>query len=328
MVSERLDISDDARGDYAEGCVENAKRYSNYIDETTHPYVSNISLPWPYIVIESYLGKCVQMLAGVLPYVRVVEEDDDSRQKAKAVEKDANMVLYKQKWPILAYNLYKQAFKFGTVFLLERPWELYKGEEMPVFSVMNWFKVWTNPNCLYMDDDDQYLIYETFIPQRSFKKFAGNPNYKNLTNVQAIESIEELHGEEEKSIRTYKGLADLKYDPYSKLVKTWVYWTNEDWHIVTNEDNVIRNGKNFLGKIPVKCIKPIPVEDEFYGMSILEQGKDLFAEASENRNQYNDAVNLMLNPQYIIGRNCDVKKTNITAKARAIKSMSRPAFGW
>jgi len=56
-------------------------------------------------VIESYLGKCVQMLAGVLPYVRVVEEDDDSRQKAKAVEKDANMVLYKQKWPILAYNL-------------------------------------------------------------------------------------------------------------------------------------------------------------------------------------------------------------------------------
>ena len=81
MVNERLNIADKGREEYAEQAIENEKLYRAYIDETSHPYLSNICLPWPYIIVESYLGKCIQMLAGMLPYVRVVEEDDDSTGK-------------------------------------------------------------------------------------------------------------------------------------------------------------------------------------------------------------------------------------------------------
>jgi len=82
MVMDRLSLADDdAVTDVVLNAVENEKLYHNYIDETENPFISNISLPWPYIVTESYLGKCIQVMAAVMPYVHVVEEDDDSRRR-------------------------------------------------------------------------------------------------------------------------------------------------------------------------------------------------------------------------------------------------------
>jgi hypothetical protein len=318
MVIDRLSLADDQRTDYAMRAVENEMLYNNYIDETTHPYLSNIALPWPYIIVESYLGKCIQMLAAVLPYVRIVEEDDDSRPKAKMVEKDVNMAFYYQKWPIFSYKIYKQAFKLGTVFILEKPWGFLNGREMPIFQPMNFYRTWVNPSVLDLDDEDAYLIYETYIPMNAFKSYKGNPNYKNLSKIKEHEG--DIKTTEEKEIQAFKNLSDVPYDKYSKLVKTHFYWSNDDFIVVTNDDNIIRNDNEhnegqFLGRIPVRKITPIPLEDEFYGMSILEQGKGLFSEVDENRNQYNDAVNLMLNPQWIIDRNAGIKKTTITARA-------------
>lgn len=314
MVQDRISFADDQRSDYAARAVENEMLYNNYIDETVHPYLSNIALPWPYTIVESYLGKCIQVLASILPYVRIVEEDDDSRQKAKMVEKDVNMCFYYQKWPIFSYKIYKQAFKIGTAFVLEKPWGFLNGREMPVFQPMNFYRTWVNPSILDLEDEDAYLIYETYIPLNSFKDYKGNTNYKNLSKIKVHEG--EIKTSEEKEIMAFKALSDVPADKHSKLVKTHFYWSLDDFIIVTNDDNVIRNDEsNFMGRIPVRKITPIPLEDEFYGMSILEQGKGLFSEINENRNQYNDAVNLMLNPQYVIDRNAGVKKTTITSRS-------------
>lgn len=314
MVLERKNIAHKGREEYENRAIDNEKLYSNYIDESTHPYLSNIALPWPYIIVESYLGKCIQMMAAVLPYVRVVEEDDDSRTKAKRVEKDINMTMYHQKWPLLAYNVYKQAFKYGTAFLMEKPWGVVGDREMPIFSLMNFFHTWINPTCIDMEDEDNFLIYETYVPKWSLMKLKGNPEYKNLNKIRVHDG--EIKSEGEKEIDAFKENPTLDIDPYSELVKVWTYWDMDKLIVLTNEDNVIRNGENFVGgAIPVKKITPIPVEGEPYGMSILEQGKDLFAEGNENRCQYNDAVNLLLNPQYIMDRNIGIKKTTIVAKS-------------
>ena len=300
MVMDRLSLADDGRTDVVLNAVENEKLYHNYIDETENPFISNISLPWPYIVTESYLGKCIQVMAAVMPYVHVVEEDDDSRPKARAVEKDANMVLYKQKWPVLSYNMYKQAFKYGTAWLLEKPWGVLDGSEMPLFSLANFFHVWVNPTILTLDDPDAYVIYETFVPKWYLKQmYTGNPNYKNLSKIETYTG--ERFTEEEQEIRAFKAQDSLSEDKYSDLVQILYYWSWNDFIVISNSDNVIRNdGENFLGKIPLRPIQPLPLDNEFYGMSILEEGKQLFAEANENRNQFNDAAWLMLNPQYIV----------------------------
>src|SRR4030067_73341 len=290
MVQERMKIADHGRQEYAANAIENEKYYINYIDETTHPYLSNIALPWPYIIVESYLGKCIQMLAAMMPYVRVVEEDDDSRPKAKAVEKDANMVLYLQRWPILAYNLYKQAFKYGTTFVLEQPWGNFEGREMPIFSIMNWFHTWVNPSSISLSEDDAFLIYEMFVPEKTLKRFKNNPNYKNIGKIETHDG--RIYTPEEEEIRSSKSMPVNMHDPYSKLVKVWYYWDNENMIFITNEENCIRNTDNMVGAIPWKVIKPIPIENEFYGMSILEEGKGLFTEAKRNRNQFNNAVTL------------------------------------
>jgi len=315
MVLERWDVADRAR-DITESAIENEKYYHNYIDETTHPYLSNIALPWPYIIVESYLGKCVQMLASQMPYVRVVEEDDDSRPKAKKVERDVNMTLYLQKWPIFSYNTYKQAFKYGTAFINEIPWGTLDGREMPLFQLMNFFNVWVNPSILNLMDDDAFLIYRSFAPLKNLRKLKGNENYKNLDKIKVYGG--DMLTEDEREIRSFKQLSELPFDKHSEMVEILTYWSNDELIIVTNEDNVIRSEDNFLGFIPIKAIRPIPVENEFYGMSILEQGKGLFSEANENRNQFNDAMNLMLNPQYVISRNSEVKRSSITSKPGGI----------
>lgn len=313
MVNDRLLLADNARQQYDQRAIENEQLYHNYIDETSHPYLSNISLPWPYIIVESYLGKCIQMLAAQMPYVRIVEEDDDSRPKARKVERDANMVLYRQKWPILAYNVFKQSFKYPCGFIYEKPWGSIKGMEMPLFVQMNWFHTWVNPSILDFEDDDAYVIWETFVPMSSLKAFEGNENYKNLSSIKAYDK--EIYQESEKTIRSFKNLPDYPVDQYSKLVQNWVYWDHENLIVITNGNNPIRVSDNFLGgHIPVKKITPLPVEDEFYGMSILEEGKDLFVEGNENRNQYNDAVNLMLNPQWIVSRSCEIKRSTIQSR--------------
>lgn len=320
MVRERFNISGNFQQESFQRAVENDKLYQNVIDEESNPFLSNISLPWPYIIIESYLGKCIQVMAATLPYCRVVEEDNDSRKKAKMVERDANMVLYKQKWPIFAYNSYKQGFKYGTAYILERPWGVVGKEEMPVFVGINFFDVYYNPNCLSLDDDDAYIIVESYVPMKSYKRFKENPEYKNLNKIQ-------VHGGSirntfQQEIDSSRETPQPITDPYSQLTKQWLYLDHEKIILVTNETNVIRNGENFMeGHIPMKVIKPIPLEDEFTGMSILEQGKGLFSECNENRNQYNDAVWLMLNPHWIVDRDAGLHKTTIVARSGGLTFM-------
>lgn len=317
MVQERWNIADRGREQYAEQAIENEKLYRAYIDETSHPYLSNICLPWPYIIVESYLGKCVQMLASMLPYVRVVEEDDDSRQKAKIVEKDANMCLYLQKWPILAYKLYKQAFKYPCGWLEIEPWGTVNGREMPVFKVRNWFNTWVNPTITEIEDPDAFIITIDYIPKWILKEYANNPSYKNINRIEVHDGS--IYTTEEEQIRAFKVIPSKENDRYSELVKVTRYWSYRDFIVITNDTNVIRNdGENFLGSLPFKAITPIPLEDEFYGMSLLEEGKALFDEINENENQFNDAINLMLNPQWIVSRGADVKRSTIVAKSGGI----------
>jgi len=315
MITERLSLADDGSSDARMRAVDNEKLYLNYIDETQNPFLSNISLPWPYIIVESYLGKCIQVMASVLPYVHVVEEDDDSRVKARRVEKDANMVLYTQKWPIFSYNAYKQAFKYPCAFIWVRPWGNYFGKEMPILQLMNFFHVYVNPSVLTLDDSDAYLIYEAYVPKRIIQQFAGNPYYKNIGKVELHEG--QIYTPEEEEIQAIKEKSSYTEDKYSELVKVHYYWSHNDFIMMTNDDNIIRDDRqNFLGRIPVKVIKPIPIDNEFYGMSILEEGKQLFAEINENRNQFNDAANIMLNPQYIVDRERAGLKTR-TINSRA-----------
>lgn len=317
MVQERWNIADRGREQYAEQAIENEKLYRAYIDETSHPYLSNICLPWPYIIVESYLGKCVQMLASMLPYVRVVEEDDDSRQKAKIVEKDANMCLYLQKWPILAYKLYKQAFKYPCGWLEIEPWGTVNGREMPVFKVRNWFNTWVNPTITEIEDPDAFIITIDYIPKWILKEYANNPSYKNINRIEVHDGS--IYTTEEEQIRAFKIIPSKENDRYSELVKVTRYWSYRDFIVITNDTNVIRNdGENFLGSLPFKAVTPIPLEDEFYGMSLLEEGKALFDEINENENQFNDAINLMLNPQWIVSRGADVKRSTIVAKSGGI----------
>lgn len=316
MVMDRIGYASDSDGQYKDRAIENEKLYHNYIDETENPYLSNISVPWPYIITESYIGKCVQVTAASMPYVHIVEEDDDSRPKARKVERDANNVLYKQKWPIFCYNSYKQAFKYGTAFILIHPWGEYEGLEMPILELLNFFHVWVNPTVLDLSDPDAYIIYETFLPKKLLEAFDGNPYYRNLDRIEAYEG--EIQSEEEREIRAFKSIDDIRpVDKYSNLVQVYYYWSHDDFCIITGENNVIRDDQqNFLGRIPVKVIRPIPLENEFYGMSILEEGKQLFAETNENRNQFNDAAWLMLNPQYIIRDGSLTRpRRNITSKS-------------
>jgi len=317
MVKERWNIADHGREEYAQQAIENEKLYRAYIDETSHPYLSNICLPWPYIIVESYLGKCIQMLASMLPYVRVVEEDDASREKAKIVEKDANMCLYLQKWPILAYKIYKQAFKYPCGWIEIEPWGMVEGREMPIFGNRNWFNTWVNPTITDFADPDAFVITVDYVPAWELKKLEGNPDYKNLSNIRVHEG--NIYTQEEEAVQAFKGIPSRQNDVYSQLVKVTKYWSHNDFIIITGEDNVVRNDEeNFLGFIPFRKITPIPLEDEFYGMSILEEGKGLFDEINENENQFNDAVNLMLNPQWIISRGADVKRSTIVAKSGGI----------
>jgi len=315
MVNDRQTTAGDGNADAYSIAVENEKLYHNYIDETENPFISNISIPWPYIIVESYLGKCIQMLAAMMPYVHVVEEEDDFREAARRVEKDVNNVLYRQKWPIFSYLAYKQAFKYPCAFIHEKPWGVYEGKEMPILELMNFFNVYVNPTVLSLEDKDAYLIYETYQPKKVLEGFKGNPRYKNLTKIEVHEG--DIYTEEEREIQSFKEKQSYVQDKYSELVRTRFYWSHNDFGILTGDSNVIRDdGYNFIGRIPVKTIKPIPLDNEFYGMSILEEGKDLFAECNENRNQFNDAANVMLNPQYSVDRNRSGIKQR-TAVARA-----------
>lgn len=320
LVQDRLSFSKKFQSEEFAEAVEYDRLYNNVIDETESPFLSNICLPWPYIIIESYLGKCIQVMAAALPYCRVVEEDDEYRDQAKRVEKDANMVLYKQKWPIFAYNAYKQAFKYGTAFVLEKPWGIVGREEMPIFVLLDYFDVYYNPNSLTLDDDDAYIIVEQYIPLRAYKKFKDNREYKNLSRI--VPHDGEIRNEYQKAIDENKDIPERPSDPHSQLVKQWLYFDHENIIIVTNGNNVIRNSRNFMdGHIPIKVFKPIPLEDRFTGMSILKQGKGLFVEANENRNQYNDAVWLMLNPHWIVDRGAGLHKGTIVARAGGITYM-------
>jgi len=188
---------------------------------------------------------------------------------------------------------------------------------MTVFELLPFFHTWKNPHILSLRDPETWVAYEQFIPMDRFKQFQGNPNYKNLSKLEVWTG--DIESQEEQEIRAFREKQPLRKGDqimHSELVKLTFYWSYNDFVILANDDTLIRHDKqNFLGKIPIKAITPIPQDNEFWGMSILEEGKGLFAEADENRNQFNDAANMMLSPQYIVDRDrANLKRRTIEAK--------------
>lgn len=308
----RRQLADENRQFFAEKAISNQYLWDNVV-EKVGDYFTNIAVPWPFIIVQTYVGRAFLELCQDTPYLEVMEDMDSKRVPAKRVQKSINRELYIQDFPFMALLTYRNVFIRGTEWIGYIPWGEFRGMEMPVLYQPNWFRTWVNPNENTLEADDAYIIHDTFMRYDTMMETYGDNPYWIKKALKAVEplGIDPANMYEDRA-RAILGIPTKKFDVYSKLVKLTFYWTHRGLAVTANDNILVRNGENPAdGKIPFREVWILPDDRSIYKPSLLDIGKDLFAEVNELHCQRIDAANFMLNPHYLAGEAATLKVNKI-----------------
>jgi hypothetical protein len=95
------------------------------------------------------------------------------------------------------------------------------------------------------------------------------------------------------------------------------YYTDDVQIVVLNRSHIIRKVENdrYDKEKPFKRVVAIPLEKEFWGMSVVDVLADLQEELNTTRNQRIDNVSLILNKIFLKRRNADIDPAEVKSKS-------------
>jgi len=327
FVLDQKETADDRRRPDADKWVNYARLYKNEVDrDASEIYQAQITIPWPYIIIETYLPKSVQFLLGALPYVSITAEHANFDSNALFTEKLINKQLWLQNFVAKTARIFKNAFIYGSEFVQIEPWTQHKGMPMPMILPTRIFDIWVNPYVSDLNDPTAWLVHRTFKTMKEIKAMAWRANFRGVEehvhpvsgavmrevitepvykNLEKIKPKEGANGANPfgdryaQELDAIDGKVSYLDDRRAKMVELLTYYDRNRIITVANENTVIRDTENPIGRIPFFHLTPTPNQwPEFYGMSILEPAKQLFMELNEVRSQIMDAATRILNPMW------------------------------
>lgn len=341
MVMDLKEMANERRKPDADAWVEYYRLYLNQIDEANRKKGRPlVAVPWPAIVIETYLPKLVRFLVGSMPYLNVIPEREEFEEQALRDEKLINKQLWMQKFALATSVIFKDALIFGTGLPFIDPWGFWRGMNMPLVKPTRIFDQWVNPYVSELYDPSAWIIGQSFIPMSKLKAMVKWVNdqppvavtdpgtgevigyqdapaiYRNLEKIKTKEDggVNPWDDEYVRQIEGMKGKQTEVSDDYTQLVRIYTYYSQERIICVANEAVCIRDTDNPSRRIPYLHLTPIPSQHpEFYGKSLLAAPKNQFLELNELRSGRLEARRRTLQPMFqsrdpgMIGKRVDAQ---------------------
>lgn len=194
--------------------------------------------------------------------------------------------------------------KNGKVLLEKYPIEIWND---PYIYPVDIYKFFIDPRALSIEDAE-YVIMITESTMAKLRYMQEMGIYKNVSKIEDIKGkVKPEEGKERYSNVDIKSPQDVS-DKYSDRVTLYEYWENDRVIVLAEEDVVIRDSENpyWHCRKPFISAKICPVENEFYGIGLMEMVQSLQNELNDIRNQRMDNIKLAINRMYIVDRNADI----------------------
>lgn len=344
MVMDLKDMANERRKPDADNWVEYYRLYQNQIDEANRDNKKKkalVAVPWPAVVIETYLPKLVRFLVGAMPYLQVDAEKEIYEDQALRDEKLINKQLWFQRFAVATARIFKDALMYGTGLPFIEQWGNWRGMNMPLVRPRRIFDQWVNPYVPDLYDPSAWVVDQTFMPLTRLKAMAKwvndgqmpgeitdpntgevlgyedvKPIYRNLESIKPKEKGAENPWDDEyvRQIEAISGRPQQVHDEYSNLVRLHTYYSADRIICVANELTCIRDTNNPTGRIPFLHLTPIPAPfPDFYAKSILAAPRNQFLELNELRSGRLEARRRVLQPMFqsrdpgMIGKRVDAQ---------------------
>ena len=162
------------------------------------------------------------------------------------------------------------------------------------------------------------LITESTIPK--LKEMEKEGIYKNISEVVKVRGGVEFEEGNERFDVVDKKAPTRRDDSHSKRVLLYEYWEDDRVIVLAEEKVVIRDepNPNWHCRKPFLMARICPVQNEIYGIGMMEMVESLQHELNDTRNQRQDNIKFALNRMWIIARNADVDYKNIISEPGGI----------
>lgn len=342
IVKSRYDLSSNYRfTNYDSSWDAYHKQYRSVIsDEKNMPYMAQLFIPYSFTAVETVIPRIAEAVFSSDPIVAVKPVAPDDISNAKINEVLLNWQLRKMNLFETLIILSKMCLVYGTCvakvdwkkdirhkFRVNPLMDVYgypvyneqgkvqtQKEEYdvvmyddPYIYPIDLYRFYIQPGATSIEDAEYCIaVTETTIGELKQLETAGI--YKNISKLEEVKGT--LKFDKGKNRYTNVNLTDpnTTVDNYSEKVTLYEYWENNRVIVVAEDKVVIRNEENpyWHCRKPFVAAKICPVENEFYGIGLMEMVKSLQAELNDVRNQRLDNVKLALNKMYVVARDADV----------------------
>jgi hypothetical protein len=150
------------------------------------------------------------------------------------------------------------------------------------------------------------FIKETTIPK--LRQMEKDGIYKNISEVEKVKGIVEFTEGNERFNVVDKTAPTRLNDKHTQRVTLYEYWEDDRVIVLAEEKVIIRDEPNpyWHCKKPFLMARICPVQNEIYGIGLMEMVESLQHELNDTRNQRMDNIKFCLNKMWIIARNADV----------------------
>jgi len=192
----------------------------------------------------------------------------------------------------------------------------------PFIHYIDLFKFLIDPKADPIDPIDSaeavIFITESTIPK--LKEMEKEGIYKNISEVEKVKGGIEFEEGNERFNVVDKTAPTRLDDKHTQRVLLYEYWEDDRVIVLAEENVVIRDEPNpyWHCRKPFLMARICPVQNEIYGIGMMEMVESLQHELNDTRNQRQDNIKFALNRMWIIARNADVDYKNIISEPGGI----------
>jgi hypothetical protein len=298
---------------------------------------ANLFIPYIWPIVEQLKARASQALFDKKPYVSYAGVGPEDVDGAKLMEELVSFQLEERiNIPYKFLHVFNSVFIYGTAIALYQ-WKLeekkvkkaepilFMGMKMGERVVEDTITTYDDPDIEIIPIDEFYPDPEGWdIPSCAFvcTRVYRDKAYLEAKEKEGIYKLPDAINSDDgwDSVIDFRDnvndIKNLYTSDRQKKHEIISYYTDDEIIVVLNRKHVIRKEENplYAKEKPFKRIVSIPLEKEFYGMSIVEILADLQEELNSTRNQRIDNVSLILNKVFKKRRAADIDDTDLISK--------------
>jgi len=288
------------------------KLYRSYRDPSSHPFKSNVFVPYIFSIVESLVPKMLGTVFNTRPIISIQPRKSEAINMSKLLESIVEYQLDEEQLEFFSKILefFKETCIYGTSFMKVIP--RFNDDELVSFNFLD-----LEPIDLFNIFPDyraksirrmKHIIQLSYMDMDDLHHMGDQGFYKDVKEVEHLLEAQTNIDEAKRQRLASVGILDeYGFDSQRKVVEVLEYWDKDKIYVVGARQVILKEEDNpFGGLLPFIMARYIPVQHELYGIGIPEISETLQEELNTVRNQRMDNVNLIINRMFIANKYADI----------------------